>query len=41
MRAALRRRGLPMIGVVVAADRDAAILRLAHLRPDIARGLAS
>ena len=41
VRASLERRGLPVVGVVLAADRDGAILRLAHLRPDLARGLAS
>lgn len=38
-RAALRRQGLPIAGVVVAESRDAAILRLWSLRPELARGL--
>jgi hypothetical protein len=41
LRASLARRGLPVVGVVLATDRDAATLRLGHLRPDLMRGLAS
>lgn len=38
---ALQRRRLPVVGVVVAADRDDAVRRLWALRPDLARAIAA